>query len=57
VSWLDSSFTPIGTYPGGLASTQCGCVDGVCGGLPGANYGAGGPPITCSPVICNVTLH
>jgi hypothetical protein len=55
VSWLDSSLLPIGMYPGGLGSTQCGCVDGVCAGGP--NYGAGGPPITCSPVICNVTIH
>jgi hypothetical protein len=45
-----------GNFSAQLGESQCGCVDGQCSGVPGYDYGYGGPNITCSSVVCNVTV-
>jgi hypothetical protein len=50
VAPTDSFLTPFGD-----ATAQCGCLEGICEGPP-FTYGWGGPPITCSPVVCNIVF-
>jgi hypothetical protein len=56
VYWYYTS-PPYYIWPTAIGQAQCGCVDGQCAGVSATPYyGFGGPNITCSNVVCNVTI-